>query len=153
MLIGFACSWGVRVRVSVWELISWLARTRVNYGRWRDPRGPSIRATGRCAENDLYAKWKRKFSRLVDTAGDGRRREGTEEGGRDATSPEGRAGLWDVNCKCSGEPDNRIISQTVPSPLPVAPPFPIFRFSRDIDQLIRDELLKKSRLSAVSLGK
>lgn len=47
--------------------------------------------------------------------------------------------LADVNCKCSGEPNNRIISQTVLSPFAISniclPP--------DIDLWINDNLLSE----------
>ena len=46
--------------------------------------------------------------------------------------------LPDVNCKCSGEPNNRIISQTVLSPFAISN---ICLPSPDIDLWINDNLL------------
>lgn len=81
-----------------------------------------------------------KFPQFVDTGA--ARGEGKEDGERRASDlpPHGgRMGLWDVNCKCSGELDNRIISQTVPFPLlpprrlPVISNIPLFSRHRPID--------------------
>lgn len=117
MLIGFACSWEARVRLSVSELISRFARIgQLWQAAWRHENPRSERKMRRerlVREMEAKIPMTRRYGE--------RRREGTEEEGRDTTSLGRRVGLWDVNCKCSGEPDNRIISQTVPSLLPVAP--------------------------------